>query len=358
MAVGATSKGAIYEDQCSTSEYYFTARGFSIISSINSAWVYPTGLNRQDARSAKNAKCFKLGAMSAKKGMMDPIHVSANPDEKETRQVDKLAAIKSLFGVRQALIGVIHLHALPGTPANTLDIPAITSIAVEEARQYEQAGFHGVMIENTHDRPYLKARVGPEITAAMAVIGAEVRRASALPLGVQVLAGANSHALGVALACGASFVRVEGFVFAHVADEGLIEASAGALLRYRRAIGADRIRVFADVKKKHSAHAITADVDIVETAKAAEFFTVDGVVVTGVATGQPAEADEVNAVGRAVSVPTIVGSGVTTENIRQYRAADAFIVGSSIKKDGLWSNPIDLDRARALVSAFNDSSTT
>jgi membrane complex biogenesis BtpA family protein len=268
--------------------------------------------------------------------------------------MDKLAVIDSLFGVRRALIGVVHLRALPGTPESKLDIAAITSIAVAEAREYEDAGFHGLMIENMHDRPYLKGSVGPEITAAMAVIAAEVRRATALPLGIQVLAGANSSALAVALACGASFVRVEGFVFAHVADEGVIEASAGALLRYRRAIGGDHIRVFADVKKKHSAHAITADVDIVETAKAAEFFLVDGVIVTGVATGHPAEPAEVTSVGRAVSVPTIVGSGITTENLVDYWDADGFIVGSSIKKDGLWSNPIDLDRARALVRAFND----
>jgi len=268
--------------------------------------------------------------------------------------VDKLAVIESLFGVRRALIGVVHLQALPGTPTGKLDTRAITSIAVQEAREYEDAGFHGVMIENTHDRPYLKAAVGSEITAAMAVIGAEVRRAVALPLGVQVLAGANSSCLAVALACGASFVRVEGFVFAHVADEGLIEASAGTLLRYRRAIGADHIRVFADVKKKHSAHAITADLDIAETAKVAEFFLVDGVIVTGVATGQPAEPDEVNSVSQAVSVPTIVGSGITTENLVHYAEADAFIVGSAIKQDGLWSNPIDPDRARALVRAFRD----
>jgi len=270
--------------------------------------------------------------------------------------VDKLAVINSLFGVRRALIGVVHLQALPGTPRSKLEIAAITSIAVEEARQYENAGFHGVMIENTHDRPYLKVGVGPEIVAAMAVMGAEVRRAIALPLGIQVLAGANSSTLAVALACGASFVRVEGFVFAHVADEGLIEASAGDLLRYRRAIGADHIRVFADVKKKHSAHAITGDLDIVETAKAAEFFLVDGVIVTGVATGQPAEPDEVNAVGRGVSVATIVGSGITAENILHYSEADAFIVGSSIKKDGLWSNPIDNDRARSLVRTFGELS--
>jgi membrane complex biogenesis BtpA family protein len=186
----------------------------------------------------------------------------------------------------------------------------------------------------------------------MAVIGAEIRRATDLPLGIQVLAGANSSALAVALACEASFVRVEGFVFAHVADEGLIESSAGALLRYRRTIGADHIRVFADIKKKHSAHAITADVDIVETAKAAEFFAVNGVIVSGVATGQPADPEEVSSVVRAVSIPTMVGSGITPENIGRYPDADAFIVGSSIKVDGIWSNPIDPDRLRELVRAF------
>ncbi len=268
--------------------------------------------------------------------------------------MDKLAVINSLFNVPRALIGVVHLHALPGTPSCKLDLTAITLLAVEEARQYEDAGFNGIMIENTHDRPYLKVAVGPEISAAMAVIGAEIRRATSLPLGVQVLAGANSSALAVALSCGASFVRVEGFVFAHVADEGLIEGSAGALLRYRRAIGADHIRVFADVKKKHSAHALTADIDIDETAKAAEFFLVDGVIVTGVATGQPAEPDEVNSVASAVGVPTIVGSGITSENLARYADADAFIVGSSIKKDGSWSNPIDPDRARALVQRWRD----
>ncbi len=266
--------------------------------------------------------------------------------------MDKLGVIESLFGVKRALIGVVHLQALPGTPASKFDVATITSMAVDEAIVYKDAGFRGILIENTHDRPYLKAAVGPEIVAAMSVIGNEVRRAVALPLGVQVLAGASSSSLAVALACDASFVRAEGFVFAHVADEGLIEASAGPLLRYRRAIGASHVRVFADVKKKHSAHAITADIDIVETAKAAEFFNVDGVVVTGIATGEPAEPLEVASVAGAVAVPTLVGSGITVENIGTFPNADAFIVGSSIKQGGLWSNPIDPERTRALVRAF------
>jgi len=270
--------------------------------------------------------------------------------------MDKHNVIDSLFSVRRALIGVIHVEALPGTPANKLDVAAITAAAVADARAYADAGFHGLLIENTHDRPYLKGGVGPEIVAAMAVVGAAVKDAVSLPLGVQVLAGANREALAVALASGASFIRVEGFVFAHVADEGLIESSAGSLLRYRRAISADHIRVFADIKKKHSAHAITADVDIVETAKAAEFFAVDGVIVSGLATGSPTDPSEVAAVSRAVSVPTIVGSGVTIENVGDFASADALIVGSSIKEGGLWSRPIAIDRAKALARKFQDQS--
>src|SRR4029077_16665499 len=166
---------------------------------------------------------------------------------------------------------------------------------VTEAELYRDAGFSAVMIENMHDRPYLKSAVGPEIVAAMSVIGRGVRRAVSLPLGVQVLAGANREAIAVAHACGAAFVRVEGFVFAHVADEGLIDAGAGELLRYRGAIGAEHVRVFADVKKKHSARALTGDVDVGEPARAAEFFLADGVIVTATATGRAADPREVEA---------------------------------------------------------------
>ncbi len=271
----------------------------------------------------------------------------------DSPRLDSRGLIHSLFGVPKALIGVIHAEALPGTPASRLPVYAIAKTAAAEAKIYAAAGFHGLILENTHDRPYLKgAAVGPEIVAAMSIIGGAIRRATKLPFGIQVLAGANRAAVAVAHACGASFVRAEGFVFAHVADEGLIESSAGDLLRYRRAIDAEEVFVFADIKKKHSAHAITADVDIVETAKAAEFFSVDGVVVSGTATGAPCDPEEVRAVSGAVGVPTIIGSGITPENLVHYRDADAFIVGSSVKDDGVWSGRLDPARTRAVVDAL------
>lgn len=261
--------------------------------------------------------------------------------------------ISEIFSRRRALIGMIHLLPLPGTPRASLPLDAIIEQAIREARIYRQAGFSGLLIENMHDRPYQKGAVGPEIVAAMTAAGRAVRAAVDLPLGVQVLAGANRQALAVALGCGAAFVRVEGFVFAHVADEGLIESGAAELLRYRRHIGAEHIRVFADIKKKHAAHAITADVSLTETARAAEFFLADGVIVTGTATGAATDPAEVAAVRRAVPLPVLVGSGVTADNLTAYAAADALIVGSSLKEGGVWESPLDPARAAALGRAFS-----
>jgi membrane complex biogenesis BtpA family protein len=263
---------------------------------------------------------------------------------------------------------MLHVDALPGTPAESASprddasaragratsrtIEAAIERAVAEARVYRDAGFTALAIENMHDRPYLLRGVGPEIVAAMTAIGREVRRAVDLPLGIQVLTGANRESLAVALACGASFVRVEGFVFAHVADEGLIEADAAGLLRYRRAIGAEHVAIFADVKKKHSSHAITADLDVAETARTAEFSLADGVVVTGIATGREANPEEITEVSGAIEIPVFVGSGINAKNLLFFAAADGFIVGSSVKQSGAWSNPLDPVRTRAMAEAF------
>lgn len=254
----------------------------------------------------------------------------------------------------KSIIGMIHVEPLPGTPKFKSGLPQIIDKARAEAQVYKDAGIDALAIENMHDLPYLNRAVGPEVVAAMAVVGYEVKQASGLPCGVQILAGANREALAVAQAAGLDFIRAEGFVFAHVADEGLIEAGAGDLLRYRRQIGAERILILTDIKKKHSSHAITADVDIVETAHAAEFFLSDGLIVTGAATGLEASLEELQRVKAAVDVPVLVGSGVTLENVGTYLAvADALIVGSYFKQGGHWAREVDSERVTAFMKKVN-----
>jgi membrane complex biogenesis BtpA family protein len=258
--------------------------------------------------------------------------------------------MNSLFSRSKPVIGVIHAGALPGTPRGSQTVSELITSARNEAKLYRESGVDGVIVENMHDVPYLRGEVGPEIVAAMTAIAAAVKRECGLPVGVQLLAGANIEAMAVAHAADLDFIRAEGYAYAHVADEGLIQASAAKLLRYRKMIGATRVQVWADVKKKHAAHAITADVSLGETAETIEFMGADCVIVTGSATGKPPNVNDVQEAKSHCHLPVFLGSGITENNVTEfYDNADGFIIGTAFKLDGLWSNTVDPARVTSFV---------
>ena len=90
------------------------------------------------------------------------------------------------------------------------------------------------------------------------------------------------------------------------------EADAGPLLRFRSMIGANHIAVLADIKKKHSSHAMTSDLTIEDWAHGAEFMGADGLIVTGAATGLEADQDEVAAAAAASTTWRSTASPPTT----------------------------------------------
>jgi uncharacterized protein len=78
------------------------------------------------------------------------------------------------------------------------------------------------------------------------------------------------------------------------------------------------------------------------------------VIVTGTATGIAASLHEVKTVRGMVSIPVLVGSGITPENVHTYLPyTDALIVGSSLKFDGKWNNHVDPKRVQALSNAVD-----
>lgn len=260
----------------------------------------------------------------------------------------------TFLGRPGALVGMVHVHALPATPGSSLSPDQLVRRALADARIYLRAGFDAIIIENMHDRPYVHGPKPPEVVAMMTRIALAIRELDArIPLGIQILSGGNADALAVALATGASFIRCENFAFAHVADEGLLAtAEAGPLLRYRRSIGADHIKICCDIKKKHASHALTADLSLADVAHGAEFFSADALIVTGAATGRPTSPADLAEVRAASKLPVFVGSGVTPAQIPTLLAhADALIVGSGAKIGGHWSSDPDPARCRALVKA-------
>ena len=156
----------------------------------------------------------------------------------------------------------------------------------------------------------------------------------------------------MALAAGAQFIRAEAFAYGHVADEGWMNAAAGPLLRQRAHLRAD-IKIWADIQKKHAAHTITQDLSLEELCHGAQFCGADALIITGSRTGQQPMRDHVER-ARSASLPVVIGSGVTADNIGDYaHIADAVIVGSALKYDGNWRNPVDLDRVKQLRLALN-----
>lgn len=261
--------------------------------------------------------------------------------------------MRSLFGVRTPVIGMVHSLPLPGSPRfKHHDLQQVCDFGVAEALRLKEGGIDGLLLENAGDVPFVQEEhIGFETIAAMSVLGRAIREATELPLGIITVANAARASIAVAQAAGASFVRVNQWANAYVANEGLIEGSAGIALRYRSWIGADHVRVFADVHVKHGSHAITADRTISEQAIDAEFFDADVLIATGTRTGSETTVEEVKAVRARVSAPVIVGSGLSIGNCRALLAvADGAIIGSAVKdNERMHGGHVDVAKVRALM---------
>ncbi|MFT5142729.1 MAG: membrane complex biogenesis BtpA family protein [Rhodothermales bacterium] len=258
-----------------------------------------------------------------------------------------------LFPVERPVIGVIHTGPSPGVPG-FICVDSAVDRAFAEAEAYVEGGVDGIIIENMHDFPCVHEReMGPEIAAFMTRVARAVkRRASRLPVGVQVLFQGNRTALAVALGAGCDFVRAEGWTYAHVSDKGLAEACAGTAVRYRHQIGADHIPIFTDVQKKHSSHSLTSDLDIGDLAFGLTLHRSDGVIVTGSHTGSAPSPDDLVTVRHATELPILIGSGLTADNIADFAPfADGFIIGSAMKENGHWDAPVSDEAVARVVEA-------
>ena len=214
-----------------------------------------------------------------------------------------------------------------------------------------QAGIDGIIVENASDLPFARPEaIGHETVAALAAACVRVRDAVDLPIGITCVANGVMPALAIAKAVGARFVRANQWANAYVANEGIINGPAGEALRYRSAIGARDVKVFADVHVKFGAHAITSDRTVEEQARDAEFFDADVLIGSGQRTGSPTEPGEIRSIQAGTSLPVLVGSGMDVDNASELMSvADGAIVGSSLKYGGTWWNPVDPSIARRLM---------
>ena len=186
----------------------------------------------------------------------------------------------------------------------------------------------------------------------MAVVAGEVRRATSIPMGINVLRNDSRAALGLAAILGAPFIRVNVLLGAMITDQGIVQGQAHHLLRRRSALGAST-RIFADVMVKHARPLMQQDVKLAAKELIGRGLA-DALIVTGQATGSHPQMAELKEVKGAVEdAPVLVGSGVNPENVAKMLAvADGAIVGTALKKDEQTENEVDIQRVKALLNSL------
>lgn len=263
--------------------------------------------------------------------------------------------MKQTFGTELPMIGMVHLLPLPGTPDYDEDggVQKIMEAAVHDAKRLVAGGIDGIQIENQFDRPFpLPREIGPETTAFVSAAVAAIRNVVDLPLGVNIHLNGAHEALAIAHATGASWIRVFAMANAYVSTSGYVEGAGPSLMRYRRAIGAEEVKILGDFHVKHGSHALIHDRPIEEQAVDAEEAGADVVIATGFKTGKAPQPKDLQSVRAAVTAPIFVGSGLTSQNAGELLPhIDGAIVGSYLKEDGDIRKPVDVQR----VAAFMDT---
>jgi hypothetical protein len=258
----------------------------------------------------------------------------------------------ALWGKAKPVVGMVHLLPLPGAPGWGGSMDAVLDRALEEARILEEEGLDGLLVENFGDAPFFPGPVSPETLAAMAVITGRVVRAASVPVGINVLRNDAAGALGVAVATGARFLRVNVHTGVMMTDQGLVEGRAHQTLRRRRELDAP-VALLADVLVKHAV--APAGLALEEAARDLwHRGLADGIVVSGDATGRATSTEDLRRVLGALppGARVWVGSGVTAETARTLLGeAHGLIVGSALQREGRAGGGVERDRVRRLMDA-------
>ncbi len=269
----------------------------------------------------------------------------------------RLDSLDELFGVKNPIIGMVHLWPLPGAPGYSgYGMDTILDQARRDTEALLEGGVDGLIVENMWDLPfYAGTDVQIEAVTAQAVVARKVVEMADVPVGVNVIHNGWQAELAIAVAAGLDFVRVCILTGARLWDTGDLDHGCAAnLLRRRKELGAEHLKLFADVDKKHSVP--FPGLDLETHIEWTEFYRADALIVSGRMTGDAPPLEKVRRAKEAATRPILMGSGTTAENITEFlKYADGAIVGSSLKVDGVAENAVDVERVRRYMAAVRDT---
>jgi predicted TIM-barrel enzyme len=234
---------------------------------------------------------------------------------------------RDLFTAPKPLIACIHLMPLPGSPRYAGTMREVYDTALAEAELFAQYSIDGLIIENFRDVPFYPHALPAETIAALTAVTREVVRVAQVPVGVNALRNDAQAALAIATAAEADFIRV------------------------LRAALRSHVLIFADVSVKHATPLVDRGL-ATEARDLTERGLVDAIIVSGDYTGAPTNPEDIAIVRQHTTLPILIGSGATPDNLPHvYAQVDGLIVGSYFKREGKAENLVE----EARVKKFTDT---
>ncbi|MGJ9460022.1 BtpA/SgcQ family protein [Oceanobacillus sp. CF4.6] len=257
-----------------------------------------------------------------------------------------MTVLNDVFGVEKPVLGMVHLEALPGSPLYNGNLDKVLESALRDARSLKKSGANAVIIENFNDYPFYPDTMEPETVASLTMIAHEIRKEVDLPMGINILRNSWKAALAVAGVVGAEFIRLNILTDAYITDQGFINAEAHLVMRYRKHLGLEHVKVFADIQTKHAAPIAPRPLGVLARDTAYRGMA-DALILAGEESADPPTVENLKAVREAVpDVPIIIGSGMKVETANLLKYADGAVFGYGSKIDDIMTNPVDEDKTR------------
>ncbi len=266
----------------------------------------------------------------------------------------RMKGMSEIFAKPKPVIGMIHLPPLPGSVGYTgYGMQQIIDFACRDAQHLVEGGVDGLMVENMWDIPFAVGMdTSPEQMCCQAVAAKEVIRSVKLPVGINVVHNGGRVTLGIAIACGARFVRICLLTGAQVWDTGEFDhGCARDLLTTRKLTYSENIKLFCDVDKKHSVRFPGIDLDT--HIEWTEFYLADALIISGKMTGSAPTVEKVKHAREVIGNrrPILMGSGTNSSNVIDFlKYADGCIVGFSIK-EGRPENQVSVEKVKRYMDS-------
>lgn len=247
------------------------------------------------------------------------------------------------------LVGMIHLPALPGSPAwDGTPLTEIAEAALADASNLERAGFDAVLVQNSLDRP-TRERIDQLAVGQMTAVTMRLRAEVQLSVGVNVVKNDGPAAVVIAASTGAEFVRVKLLVGTSYSAEGILSGCADETLRTRQASGT-RPAIWADIREPTSRPMPGTDLKSA-VIDALDFGSADALIVTGADTAETfALAEEARRIRPDAHL--VIGGRVDALNVaKALEYANTVIIGSALKAVPGIRGRVDLAAACAIVRA-------